>query len=181
MITIKKLELYREFQKNIMNVAESEALMCGFNEYTVSVRNHSTEVTIYLHGYAAVLIFYISGRVVVKYIVTKKDHEETVVIDKTDWDYAFGRCTVADLVSRYVYKVFDVALEMRQRRRLECKERHKESKNAEDDVYPDDEKFDPEAVVTIGNQPHQRFTSAEDKLEIKDYEESYLADYDSEF
>lgn len=161
MIHIKSLELYREFQKNIMKVAESEALMCGFKEYTVSIRNHSTEVTIYLQGYAAVLTFYISGRVVIKYTVSKEKCKETILIDKTDWQYANGKCTVADLVSRYVYKVFDVALEMRQRRRTECSDRYKEKKAAS--LTKNDD-----FLETIGDQPHTSCFSDDDNDVIED-------------
>lgn len=184
MIHIKSLELYREFQKNLMKVVESEALMSGFNEYTVSIRNHSTEVTIYLHGYSAVLIFYISGRVVVKYVVSKNDHEETVIIDKTEWQYLHGRCTVADLVSRYVYKVFDVALEMRQRRRADCRDRHKEKKESEERALAILLKVEP--LEPISNQPHTSY-SVDDDTDVSEDEysevtkDSYIANFVHDF
>ncbi len=184
MIHIKTLDLYREFQKNIMKVVESEALMSGFNEYTVSIRNHSTEVTIYLHGYAAVLTFYISGRVVVKYVVSKNDHEETVIIDKTDWQYLRGRCTVADLVSRYVYKVFDVALDMRQRRRADCRDRHKEKKESEEKELAVLSEAEP--LEQISDQPHTTCSSAEDYEASEDnysevIKDSYIANFVHDF
>ncbi len=100
--------------------------MCGFKEYAVSVKNQSTEVKVFVHGYTAVLTFYISGRVVVKLMMYQKKHDDTILLNKIDKDYVSGKCTVADLASRYVYEVFNAALELRQRWRAEYRDRYNE-------------------------------------------------------
>ena len=127
---MKRIELYREFQKNIVTAVQNEALMCGMKEYSVSIKTHSTEVSVFSHGWSAVLIFYISGRVVVKSIKTQKEQVDTILLDKIDWDYVNGRCTVADLMSKYVFKVFNVAMELRQEWRREYRERYTERLSA---------------------------------------------------
>lgn len=109
-----------------MTLVQNEALMCGFKEYAVSVKNQSTEVRVFVHGYTAVLTFYISGRVVVKLMMYQKKHDDTILLDKIDKDYVSGKCTVADLASRYVYEVFNAALELRQRWRAEYRDRYNE-------------------------------------------------------
>ncbi|MBR1385103.1 MAG: hypothetical protein IJ555_15045 [Ruminococcus sp.] len=126
MIHIKRIEIYREFQKNIFTLVHNEALMCGFKEYSVSVRNHHTEVKIFVHRYSAVLTFYISGRVVVKLVNSSKDNYEQILHDEVDMQYASGKCSVPDLASRYVYEIFDEALKLRQRWRAEYKARYNE-------------------------------------------------------
>lgn len=119
MIGIKRKEIFREFQKSIMTLTQNEALMCGLKEYSVSVKKQHTEVKIYVHNYTAVLTFYISGRVVIKTVQSPKEHDETVLLDSVDRDYVLGRCTVADLASRYMFAVFNAALDLRQRWRAE--------------------------------------------------------------
>ncbi len=109
-----------------MTLVQNEALMCGFKEYAVSVKNQSTEVRVFVHGYTAVLTFYISGRVVVKLMMYQKKHDDTILLDKIDKDYVSGKCSVADLASRYVYEVFNAALELRQKWRTEYRERYNE-------------------------------------------------------
>ena len=126
MIDIKRIEIYREFQKNILTLVQNEALMCGFKEYSVSVRNHHIEVKLFVHRYTAVLTFYISGRVVVKIVDTSKENDEQILHDEVDRQYASGKCSVPDLASRYVYEIFDEALKLRQRRRAEYKARYNE-------------------------------------------------------
>ena len=119
MIGIKRKEIFREFQKNIMTLTQNEALMCGFKEYSVSVRKQHTDVKIYVRSYTVVLIFYISGRVVIKTFQSPVEQDETVLLDSVDRDYVSGRCTVADLASRYMFAVFNAALDLRQRWRAE--------------------------------------------------------------
>lgn len=130
-----------------MTLVQNEALMCGFKEYAVSVKNQSTEVKVFVHGYTAVLTFYISGRVVVKLMMYQKKHDDTILLDKIDNDFVSGKCTVADLASRYVYEVFNAALELRQQWRAEYRERYNERMAAVD-----------EEVITIGDQPHKVIT-----------------------
>lgn len=126
MIDIKRIEIYREFQQNILTLVQNEALMCGFKEYSVSVRNHHTEVKLFVHRYTAVLTFYISGRVVVKIVDTSKENDEQILHDEVDRQYASGKCSVPDLASRYVYEIFDEALKLRQRWRAEYRARYNE-------------------------------------------------------
>lgn len=125
MIDIKKNDIYREFQKSIITLVKNEALMCGFKEYSVSVRNHHIEVRIYVHRYTAVLTFYISGRVVIKSFNSVNQIDE-VLLDEVDKQYAAGKCSVPDLASKYVYEVFDIALKLRQRWRTDFKVRYNE-------------------------------------------------------
>ena len=136
------------------------------------MKNQSTEVRVFVHGYTAVLTFYISGRVVVKLMMYQKKHDDTILLDKIDKDYVSGKCTVADLASRYVYEVFNAALELRQRWRAEYRERYKERMAAVD-----------EEVITIGDQPHKMITPDELKSLIEGKgitisDDSYLSEYD---
>ena len=126
MIDIKRIEIYREFQKNILTLVQNEAIMCGFKEYSVSVRNHHIEVKLFVHRYTAVLTFYISGRVVIKIINSANGNDEEILLDEVDRLYASGKCSVPDLASRYVYEIFDEALKLRQRWRVEYRARYNE-------------------------------------------------------
>lgn len=121
---MKRIELYREFQKNITTAVQNEALMCGMKEYSISIKKLSTEVSVFVHGLSAVLIFYIGGRVDLKNTVLQKQYDDTILLDKIDWDYVSGRCTVADLMSRYVFEVFNVAIGLRQEWRRAYRERY---------------------------------------------------------
>ena len=56
----------------------------------------------------------------------QKKHDDTILLDKIDKDYVSGKCSVADLASRYVYEVFNAALELRQKWRTEYRERYNE-------------------------------------------------------
>ena len=159
-----------------MTLVQNEALMCGFKEYAVSVKNQSTEVRVFVHGYTAILTFYISGRVVVKLMMYQKKHDDTILLDKIDKDYVSGKCTVADLASRYVYEVFNAALELRQKWRTEYRERYNERMAAMAAAVD-------EAVITIGDQPHKVITSDELKSIIEGKgitisDDSYLSEYD---
>ena len=91
----------------------------------------------------------------------QKKHDDTILLDKIDKDYVSGKCTVADLASRYVYEVFNAALELRQQWRTEYRERYNERMAAM------------ASAVTESVSVHGR-----DDDFIKVSEDSYLMNYD---
>ncbi len=127
---MKKVELFKEFQKNIPNMVQSEALMCGITEYSVSIRERSTEITAYIHGKSVTLRYYLSGRVVIS---TKdgSNGRSRVLKEEHDFDYINGRCTVADMMSKYVFDLFDYVILIRQEWRHQYEKKRKEKKEAE--------------------------------------------------
>lgn len=126
---MKKTELFREFQKNVLNAVQTEAVMCGMSEYTVTLTKQKTEVTVYVGTYSAQLVFYISGRALVK-TYDKKNKLEYVIFDKPDKEYIEGKCSVPDLISRYIFDIFDEALLLKNRRREDMRERREQRNSA---------------------------------------------------
>lgn len=126
---MKKTELYREFQKSVLNAVQTEAVMCGMSEYSVTLTKTRSEVTVYVGTYYAQLGFYISGRVLVK-TYDKKNKLEYVISDKHDREYIEGKCSVPDLISRYIFDIFDEALLLKNRRREDMRERREQRNSA---------------------------------------------------
>ena len=126
---MKRKELFREFQRSVLNAVQTEAVMCGLNEYSVTLTKHRTEVTVYVGTYYAQLVFYISGRVLVK-TYDKKNKLEYVISDKSDKEYIEGKCSVPDLISRYIFDIFDEALLLKNRRREDMRERREQRNRA---------------------------------------------------
>ena len=141
---MKRIELFREFQKNVMNAVQTEAVMCNISQYAVKVAKQRTEVAVYIRNYSATMTFYISGRVVIK-TFDQNSAAETVISDKTDLDYYCGKCTVADLISRYVYEVFNVGMLLRNRWREDYRQR-RSMKSVENESYLFDDEICPGTV-----------------------------------
>ena len=175
MINIKKLEIYREFQKNVMALVQSEAIMCNFKEYTVSIRYQRTEVKIFVQGYTAILKVFITGRVVIQITLSQTEDGGDILLDEVDKDFVAGGCTVADLVCKYLYEVFNVALDLRKRRPRDLIEQHNKRMEAVK-----------ETLDTIGNQPHRILTSDEinsvlEDIRISITDDRYLSSFDEKF
>ena len=105
MININKNELYKEFQRACMSYVQSEAIMYGIWEYSVSIKERRTEVVLSYLGHTVSLTFFKSGRMVMKWHEPEK-HNSDILMDTVIEDYLNGKTTVANLLGDYVDELF---------------------------------------------------------------------------
>lgn len=107
-----KKELYKEFQNACMNYVQSEAVMYGIWEYSVSIKERRTDIVLSYLGHTVSLTFFKSGRVVMKLHEPEK-HNSDILLDMIDEDYISGKATVAHLLGDYVDDLFRQAMLMK--------------------------------------------------------------------
>lgn len=109
MSDINKNELYKEFQKACMGYVQSEAIMYGIWEYSVSIKERRTDIVLSYLGHTATLIFFKSGRLIMKYHEPEK-HNSGILADTVIEEYLNGKTTVAHLLGDCVDELFRQAM-----------------------------------------------------------------------